>query len=62
MQALAARPEPRSLYDADAVEAELRLIAERRSAAADPAEIAALDARARELRRLSAAQSGAAAQ
>jgi len=49
---LAAREEPRSTAEVAAIEAELLLLAERRSAASDATEIAALDARARELRRL----------
>ncbi len=49
---LAMRGEPRSLAEVQALEAELTLIAERRAAASDPREIAALEARARELRRL----------
>jgi hypothetical protein len=49
---LAMRDEPRSLAEVQALEAELTLIAERRAAASDPREIAALEARARELRRL----------
>jgi len=53
---LAARDEPRSVGEVQAIEAELLLIAERRAAASDPAELAALEARARELRRLSANQ------
>ena len=52
---LAARPEPRSVPDVLAIEAELALIAERRAAGAGPAEIAELEARAAELRRLAAA-------
>lgn len=48
---LAARPEPRTLAEAQAVEAELALIAERR-AGASPGELGALEARAAELRRL----------
>lgn len=56
---LAARPEPRSVEEVAAIEAELALLAEQRSVTADPAEIAALDARAQELRRLfAAAQAG----
>lgn len=50
---LAAREEPRSLAEAQAIEAELALIAERR-AGASPGEVAALEARAAELRRLAA--------
>jgi hypothetical protein len=53
---LAAREEPRSVGEVQAIEAELLLIAKRRAAASDPAEVAALEARARELRRLAANQ------
>jgi hypothetical protein len=53
---LAAREEPRSVAEAQAIEAELAMIARRRAAAVDPAEIAALEGRARELRRLNAAE------
>jgi hypothetical protein len=49
---LAVRGEPRSVGEVQAIEAELTLIAERRAAASDPREIAALEARAQELRRL----------
>jgi hypothetical protein len=52
---LAAREEPRTVGDVQAIEAELLLIASRRAAASDPAEVAALEERARELRRLAAA-------
>jgi hypothetical protein len=52
---LAARPEPRSATEVAAIEVELALIAERRAASADQREIAALEARARELQRLVAA-------
>ena len=53
---LAARPEPYSVAEAEAIEAELAAIARRRAAATDPAELAALQARAEELRRLAAAR------
>jgi hypothetical protein len=49
---LAERPEPRSTAEVAAIEAELMLIAERRSATTDASELAELDARAEELRRL----------
>ena len=52
---LAARAEPRRSPRCEAIEAELALIAERRAASTDPSEIAALDARAAELRRLALA-------
>jgi hypothetical protein len=52
---LAARPEPRTATEVAAIETELALIAERRAASADRREIAALEARARELQRLVAA-------
>lgn len=52
---LAQREEPRSVPDVQAIEAELTIIAERRAASRDATEIAALDARARELRRLALA-------
>ena len=52
---LASREEPRSIAEVQAIEAELTLIAEQRSATSDPREIAALDARAKELRRLALA-------
>ena len=55
---LAARPEPHTAVQAAAIEAELQLIAERRAASADPREIAALEVRAKELKRLAAAQAG----
>ncbi|HEX9903942.1 MAG TPA: hypothetical protein VGA77_03150 [Propylenella sp.] len=58
---LAARPEPRTVPDVQAIEAELALIAERRAAGAGPAEMAELEARAAELRRLAAAARAAAA-
>jgi hypothetical protein len=51
---LAARPEPYSVAEAEAIEAELAAIARRRAATTDPVEIAALQARADELRRLAA--------
>jgi hypothetical protein len=53
---LSTRAEPRSLAEAQAIEAELALIAERR-VGASPAEVATLEARALQLRRL-AAQAG----
>jgi hypothetical protein len=57
---LAAREEPRPVADADAIEGELAAIARRQAAAISPTEIAALKARAAELRRLAAeAQAGA---
>ncbi len=49
---LAARDEPLSVADVQAIQTELGLIAERRAATTDAREIAALEARARELRRL----------
>jgi hypothetical protein len=52
---LAARPEPRRISEVAAIEAELDLLAKQRAASADPAEIAALEARAAELQRLAAA-------
>jgi hypothetical protein len=52
---LAARPEPKSAAEVAAIEAELTLIAERQAASADPQEIAALEARAKELEQLAAA-------
>jgi hypothetical protein len=52
---LAARPEPRSATEVAAIEAELALIAEQRAGGVSAGEIAALEARARELRRLVAA-------
>jgi hypothetical protein len=55
MSHLAARPEPRSVAEVRAIEAELALVAERRASATDAAEIAALEERAEELRRLGAA-------
>jgi hypothetical protein len=58
---LAARPEPKSVAEVEAIEAELELIGQQRAASANPREIAALEARARELRRLvAAAQAGTA--
>ena len=51
---LARREEPRSVAEAETIEAELAAIAARRSAAVAPDEIAALEARAAELRRLAA--------
>jgi hypothetical protein len=57
---LAARAEPRPVASVEAIEAELAAIARREQAAVTPAEIAALKARAAELRRLAAAaQAGA---
>lgn len=52
---LALRGEPRSYAEVQAIQAELTLIAARRAAATDPGEVARLDARARELRRLALA-------
>jgi hypothetical protein len=52
---LAARGEPRSMQDVQAIQAELTLIADSRSKTSDAREIAALDARAKELRRLALA-------
>jgi len=49
---LAARDEPLTVPEVEAIEAELAQIAERRAIATDAREIAALEARARELRRL----------
>jgi hypothetical protein len=54
---LVARQEPRDVIDVQAIEAELTLIAEQREATRDPREIAALDERARQLRRLALAAS-----
>jgi hypothetical protein len=51
---LAARPEPRRASEVAAIEAELDLLAKQRAESADPAEIAALEARAAELKRLAA--------
>jgi len=55
---LALRGEPRSVADVQAIEAELSVIAERRAATTDPREIAALEKRAKELRRLALASQG----
>lgn len=52
---LLARPEPRSAAEVAAIEAELDLIARRQAQSADRREMAALEARARELQRLVAA-------
>jgi hypothetical protein len=52
---LATRSEPRSVQDVRIVEAELSDIAVRRARTTDPHEIALLNARARELRRLALA-------
>jgi hypothetical protein len=52
---LALREEPRSIAEVQAIEAELTLIAEQRAATSDAREIAALDAKAKELRRLAMA-------
>jgi len=54
---LAVRDEPRSLGSVQGIEAELAQIAERRSRSNDPGEIAVLDERARQLRRLALAAS-----
>jgi hypothetical protein len=51
---LAARPEPRPLSQAEAIAAELAAIARRQSGAISQQELAALEARAAELRRLAA--------
>lgn len=53
---LALRGEPRSVAEVEAIESELSVIAERRAKATDAREIAALDARAKELRRLALAR------
>ena len=55
---LALRGEPRSVADAQAIEAQLTMIAEQRAATTDPRELAALDKRAKELRRLALASEG----
>jgi hypothetical protein len=52
---LALRGEPRSVAEVQAIEAELSVIAQRRAATKDPSEIAALEKRAKELRRLALA-------
>jgi hypothetical protein len=52
---LVVRDEPRSLRGVQEIEAELAQIADRRARSNDPAEIAALDQRARQLRRLALA-------
>jgi hypothetical protein len=52
---LAVREEPRSLRNVQEIEAELALIAQRRAHSNDPNEIAALDQRARQLRKLALA-------
>ena len=49
---LVTREEPHDVIDAQAIEIELALIAEQRAKARDPSEIAALDERARQLRKL----------
>jgi hypothetical protein len=49
---LAARPEPLTTEEVAAAEAELALIAQRRAGTTNPREIAALEKRAAELRRL----------
>jgi hypothetical protein len=49
---LAAREEPLSVAEVDAIQAELALIADRRAKTTNAREIASLEARARELRRL----------
>ena len=51
---LAARPEPRPVENAEAIQAELASIARRQAGAVSPQEIAALKARAAELQRLAA--------
>jgi hypothetical protein len=52
---LALRGEPRSVPEVQAIAAELSVIAKRRATTTDPSEIAALDKRAKELRRLALA-------
>ncbi len=52
---LAAREEPRPVAEVQAIQAELTLIAEQRAATSDASTIAALDKRAKELRRLALA-------
>jgi hypothetical protein len=54
------RDEPRSLGGVQEIQAELAQIADRRARSTDPSEIAALDQRARQLRRLALAAAGAA--
>ena len=49
---LATRQEPHDVIHAQAIETELALIAEQRAKVHDPSEIAALDERARQLRKL----------
>jgi hypothetical protein len=49
---LASREEPLSVDEVESIQTELALIAERRATTTDQREIAALEARARELRRL----------
>ncbi len=56
---LVVRDEPRSLGGVEEIQAELAQIADRRAASRDPNEIAALDQRARQLRRLALAAAGA---
>ncbi len=51
---LAARPEPRSVSDVAAIQAELAAIARQKQGQVSPQELALLEARARELRRLAA--------
>jgi hypothetical protein len=55
---LAARPEPKPISEVAALQTELADLAERRRALSDRGEIAALDAREAELRRLLAAARG----
>jgi hypothetical protein len=57
---LAAREEPLSLGTVQEIETELAQIADRRARSTDAAEIAALDARARQLRKLALAAAGGA--
>jgi len=52
---LAKRPEPRGAPEVESIEAELALIAKRRETTTSEQEIAALEARARELQRLAEA-------
>jgi hypothetical protein len=58
----AAREEPRAVFEAEAIEAELAAIGARPENLSSPGEIAAMEARAKELRRLRAeAQAGSVA-
>ena len=56
---LAAREEPRPVAEAEAIELELAALAQRRQRGGSPGELAALDARAAELRRLAGQAQGA---